>query len=130
LGSQFYSLPIDIWSTGCIIAELVTRKPLFPGDSEIDELFSVFKMLGTPTEETFPGVSQLPAFSSSFPKWHGKSMAEILPGADSLAIDLIEQMLKYDPGSRISAKAALDHPYFDDLPPEIKAKCRPVEIGP
>lgn len=128
LGSQLYSLPIDIWSTGCIIAEMITKKPLFPGDSEIDELFSIFKILGTPTEADFPGVTQLPAYSSTFPKWQAKKLEDILPNADPLAIDLIKKMLVYDPAKRISAKAALDHPYFASLSSELKAKCRPVEI--
>lgn len=127
-GSQLYSLPVDIWSTGCIIAEMITKKPLFPGDSEIDELFSIFKILGTPTEENFPGVSQFPAYSSTFPKWHENKLEEILKGADPLAIDLISKMLVYDPAKRISAKAALDHPYFDSLSQELKDKCRPAEI--
>lgn len=130
LGSQYYSLPIDIWSTGCIIAEMITRKPLFPGDSEIDELFKIFQILGTPTEENFPEVTKMPAYSSTFPKFHRKDLSEVIPDADPLCLDLIEQMLRYDPANRISAKAALDHPYFDDLSPEIKHKCRPVEIDP
>lgn len=130
LGSKFYSLPVDIWSTGAIVAEMISRKPLFPGDSEIDELFSIFKILGTPTEETWPGVTELPSYSSTFPKFRKRNLADILPGADPLAIDLIEKMLIYDPAKRISAKDALDHPYFADLNPEIKAKCRPVEIEP
>ena len=107
---------------------MITKKPLFPGDSEIDELFSIFKILGTPTEENFPGVSQFPAYSSTFPKWHENKLEEILKGADPLAIDLISKMLVYDPAKRISAKAALDHPYFDSLSQELKDKCRPAEI--
>jgi serine/threonine protein kinase len=130
LGSKFYSIAIDIWSTGCIIAEMMMRKPLFPGDSEIDELFSIFRVLGTPNEESFPGVTQLPAFSDTFPKWEPKNLAHVIKAADPVAIDLLSQMLCYDPARRISAKAALDHPYFKDLAPEVKAKCRPVEIEP
>lgn len=130
LGSQLYSLPVDIWSTGCIIAEMITKKPLFPGDSEIDELYSIFKILGTPTDEDFPGISQLPAYSPKFPQWHAKNLADILPDADPLAVDLISKMLVYDPAKRISAKAALDHPYFNSLSKELKEKCRPVEIDP
>jgi serine/threonine protein kinase len=128
LGSKLYSVPIDIWSTGCIIAEMMTKKALFPGDSEVDELFSIFRVLGTPTEETFPGVTQLPAFSTTFPKWRPKNLADLLHGISPAGVDLIQKMLQYDPAARISAKAALDHPYFDDLAPEMKAKCRPVEI--
>jgi serine/threonine protein kinase len=128
LGSKFYSIPIDVWSTGCIIVEMMTRRHLFPGDSEIDELFSIFRVLGTPTEETFPGVTQLPAFSDTFPKWAGKNLADILVGIEPAGVVLIRQMLRYDPATRISAKAALGHPYFNDLSPEMKAKCRPIEI--
>jgi serine/threonine protein kinase len=130
LGSKLYSVSIDVWSTGCIIAEMMTKKPLFPGDSEVDELFSIFRVLGTPTEEVFPGVTQLPAFSATFPKWRPKKLPDVLHGVEQAGVDLVQQMLKYDPATRISSKAALDHPYFDDLPPEVKAKCRPVEIEP
>ena len=129
LGSKLYSLPVDIWSTGCIIAEMITKKPLFPGDSEIDELYTIFKILGTPTEETFPGCTSLPDFSEKFPHWKGRNLVDLFPpDTDPLAIDLISRMLAYDPAKRISAKAALNHPYFNTLQPELKAQCRPVEI--
>jgi serine/threonine protein kinase len=62
LGSKHYATPVDIWSVGCIFAEMVNGRPLFPGDSEIDELFRVFRYLGTPNEEVWPGVSNLPDF--------------------------------------------------------------------
>lgn len=130
LGSKFYSLPVDIWSTGAIIAEMITKRPLFPGDSEIDQLFSIFKILGTPTEETWPGVTELPTYSSTFPKFRRRNLKDVLPGADPLAIDLIEKMLAYDPAQRISAKDALDHPWFDTLSPDVKKACRPTEIDP
>lgn len=112
LGSKLYSLPVDVWSIGCIIAELITKKPLFPGDSEIDELFAIFKVLGTPTEEVWPGVSQLPAFSSTFPDWDKKDMASVLDNAEPLAVNLVESMLKYDPASRISAKSCFESSLF------------------
>jgi len=128
LGSKFYSLPVDIWSTGAIIAEMVSKKPLFPGDSEIDELYRIFRVLGTPTEETWKGVSDLPTYSTSFPNFRKKKLSEIIGSTDPLLIDLIEKMLVYDPAGRISAKDALDHPYFDDLTQDVKLKCRPKEI--
>ena len=62
LGSPKYSCPIDIWSIGTIFAEMVNRRPLFQGDSEIDQLFRIFRVLRTPTEELWPGVTQLPDF--------------------------------------------------------------------
>eukprot|EP01018_Ginkgo_biloba_P020448 Gb_39785 [translate_table: standard] len=72
LGSRHYSTPVDVWSVGCIFAEMVNQRPLFPGDSEIDELFKIFRVLGTPNEETWPGVTSLPDFKSAFPKWPAK----------------------------------------------------------
>ena len=66
LGSQKYSCPIDIWSLGTIFAEMINKKPLFQGDSEIDQLFRIFRVLTTPTEETWPGVTSLPDFKVSF----------------------------------------------------------------
>lgn len=57
LGSTEYSTPIDIWSIGCIFAEMVTKRPLFTGDSEVDQLYRIFRVLGTPNEEIWPGVT-------------------------------------------------------------------------
>jgi len=62
LGQSKYANPIDIWSLGCITAEMATAQALFPGDSEIDTIFKMFRVLGTPTEEVWPGVSQLRDF--------------------------------------------------------------------
>lgn len=67
LGARQYACPVDIWSIGCIFAEMVTRRPLFPGDSEIDELFRIFRVCGTPNEELWPGVSQLPDYKVGAP---------------------------------------------------------------
>ncbi|MQM05164.1 hypothetical protein Taro_037974 [Colocasia esculenta] len=72
LGSRHYSTPVDVWSVGCIFAEMVNQRPLFPGDSEIDELFKIFRIMGTPNEETWPGVTSLPDFKTAFPKWPAK----------------------------------------------------------
>ncbi|XP_076791551.1 cyclin-dependent kinase 3 isoform X2 [Arvicanthis niloticus] len=112
LGSKFYSTAVDIWSIGCIFAEMVTGKALFPGDSEIDQLFRIFRTLGTPSEAMWPGVSQLPDYQSSFPKWNRKGLEEIVPSLGPEGKDLLLQLLRYDPSQRISAKTALAHPYF------------------
>ncbi|KAF3776706.1 Cell division control protein [Nymphaea thermarum] len=115
LGSHHYSTPVDVWSVGCIFAEMVNRRPLFPGDSEIDELFKIFRVLGTPTEETWPGVSSLPDYKSSFPKWAPKDMATLVPGLDPVGLDLLKKMLCLEPSKRITARSALEHEYFQDL---------------
>lgn len=64
LGSQVYSLPVDLWSIGCVVAEMATGSALFPGDSEIDTIFKIFQRLGTPSEDTWPGIHELPYFKS------------------------------------------------------------------
>jgi serine/threonine protein kinase len=116
LGSRNYSTPVDIWAIGCIFAEMVMKRPLFPGDSEIDELFRIFRTLGTPSEIIWPGVSKLPDYShANFPQWSPQPLNKVVPLMDPLALDLLERMLRYEPSKRISAKEALDHPYFQDL---------------
>jgi serine/threonine protein kinase len=64
LGSKHYSTAVDMWSLGCIFAEMVNRHPLFPGDSEIDEIFRIFRILGTPNEEIWPGGNLNLSYSS------------------------------------------------------------------
>ncbi|KAG0586055.1 hypothetical protein M758_2G104400 [Ceratodon purpureus] len=115
LGSCHYSTPVDVWSVGCIFAEMVTQRPLFPGDSEIDELFRIFRLLGTPTEETWPGVTSLPDFKSAFPKWPAKNVGSVVPGLEPLGIDLLAKMLILEPSRRITARTALEHEYFKDV---------------
>jgi len=115
LGSRHYSTSIDMWSVGCIFAEMVMQgAPLFPGDSEIDQIFKIFRILGTPNEENWPGVSQLPDYKDTFPQWSEQDLRRILPQLDDAALDMLRQTLTYDTAKRISAKRALVHPYFDD----------------
>ena len=118
LGAKQYSCHVDIWSIGTIVPEMVTGHPLFPGDSEIDEIFKIFRLLGTPNEMLWQGVSQLPDFKTNFPKWQPKAMREAVPQKDRLndaGIDLVQQMLAYTPNARITAKDALEHHYFNGL---------------
>lgn len=114
LGSRNYSTPVDIWSIGCIFAEMLTGNALFPGDSEIDQLFRIFRVLGTPTEQVWPGVTSLPDYQDSLPVWHPKNLADVIR-ADPIALDLLSRMLVYDPSVRITAKDALNHPYFANI---------------
>ncbi|XP_020237774.1 cyclin-dependent kinase B1-1 [Cajanus cajan] len=114
LGATHYSTGVDIWSVGCIFAEMVRRQPLFPGDSEFQQLINIFKMLGTPTEEQWPGVTSLRDWHV-YPRWEPQSLARNVPTLGPDGLDLLSKMLRYNPSERISAKAALDHPYFDSL---------------
>ena len=80
LGDKIYSTAVDVWSLGCIFAEMLTKKPLFPGDSEIDQLFRIFRLLGTPDDSMWPGVTQLQDFNTSFPHWDEPvNFCDILP---------------------------------------------------
>jgi len=95
---------------------MVTKQALFPGDSEIDQLFRIFRTLGTPTESTWKGVSKLPEYQSTFPQHPSQPFTKVIPQLDNVGLDLLERMLQYDPAKRISAKQALQHPFFNDLP--------------
>ncbi|KIV99351.1 cyclin-dependent kinase 1 [Verruconis gallopava] len=114
LGGRQYSTGVDMWSIGCIFAEMCTRKPLFPGDSEIDEIFKIFRILGTPTEDEWPGVTTFPDFKPSFPKWTRNYNTPLVSGLDENGLDLLDGLLVYDPAGRISAKQAILHPYFSE----------------
>lgn len=115
LGSRFYSTSVDVWSIGCIFAEMLTLKALFAGDSEIDQLFRIFRTLGTPDESSWPGVTNLPDYKATFPRWEPQSLANIINGLDPDGEDLILQLLVTDPEARVPAKRALSHRYFRDV---------------
>uniref|UniRef100_A0A8C3HFL0 Cyclin-dependent kinase 2 n=1 Tax=Chrysemys picta bellii TaxID=8478 RepID=A0A8C3HFL0_CHRPI len=115
LGCKYYSTAVDIWSLGCIFAEMITRRALFPGDSEIDQLFRIFRTLGTPDEAVWPGVTSMPDYKPSFPKWARQDFSKVVPPLDEEGRKLLAQMLHYDPNKRISAKSALNHPFFRDV---------------
>ncbi|KAG8926287.1 Cyclin-dependent kinase catalytic subunit [Tulasnella sp. 418] len=90
LGARNYSTSIDMWSVGCIMAEMLMRGvPLFPGDSEIDQIFKIFRIMGTPNEDIWPGVSQLPDYKPTFPQWSPQPLSKVIEGIDDVACDLI-----------------------------------------
>ncbi|KNC80954.1 CMGC/CDK protein kinase, partial [Sphaeroforma arctica JP610] len=123
LGSRRYSTSIDIWSAGCIFAEMVQGgRPLFPGLAAPDQLLRIFKFLGTPTEEIWYGVTELPEWSKyEFPMYAAQPLSSAVNNLDMSGLDLLKSMLVYMPDFRISAEDALRHRYFKDLPAHIRA---------
>ena len=115
LGQKEYSTPVDIWSLGLIFFEMAHRKPLFAGDCEIDQIFKIFQMYGTPNEKTWPGITKLPEYKLTFPQFHERGLAVYNEYIDDVGLDLLGKMIQLDPAKRISAKRALEHPFFDDL---------------
>lgn len=125
LGTKEYSTAIDMWSVGCIFAEILTKKPLFPGKGELDQLGLIFRTLGTPNEEIWPGFNELPQTSAWKFKKHPNILRTKFPALPHLAsgpyltdtgLDLMQKMLTYDPKKRITATEALQHPYFKESP--------------
>ncbi|OZJ03112.1 Cyclin-dependent kinase 5 [Bifiguratus adelaidae] len=107
MGSRQYSTSIDLWSAGCIFAEMASGRPLFPGSSISDQLQRIFKILGTPTEDTWP--------KRDYEMYKRIPLESVLPKLDPLGIDMLSRLLEYPPEKRISAENALSHPYFEDL---------------
>ncbi|EFB17071.1 hypothetical protein PANDA_006682, partial [Ailuropoda melanoleuca] len=116
LGSTEYSTPIDMWGVGCIHYEMATGRPLFPGSTVKEELHLIFRLLGTPTEETWPGVMALSEFRAyNFPRYLPQPLISHAPRLDTDGIHLLTNLLLYESKSRMAAEAALNHPYFRSL---------------
>ena len=115
MGSRKYSTPIDMWSAGCIFAEMATGRPLFPGTNVQDQLLRIFKVLGTPTEASWPGVSALPEFNPDTPLYPALPLEAVVPDLEPDGYDLFAKMCAYQPEHRITCEDALAHPFFADV---------------
>ncbi|KAJ3035604.1 Cyclin-dependent kinase 2 [Rhizophlyctis rosea] len=119
LGSKHYSTVVDMWTVGCIFAELCSGRPFFGGDSQIDEIFRIFRrhVAGHPTT---------PRLETKLPNWAPQDLSKLLPNLEPEGIDLLSKLLAYDPANRISARRALAHPYFNVKQPYANMNEFPV----
>jgi len=108
-----YATPVDLWSCGCILAELVLRRPLFPGQYEVDQLGKIFNILGTPSESEWP--SNCSVVREAFPARGPRGLENLFPDMEPQALDLLKKMLVFSPDHRVSASKALLHPYFSEF---------------
>ncbi|XP_024990098.1 cyclin-dependent kinase G-2-like isoform X5 [Cynara cardunculus var. scolymus] len=124
LGAKEYSTAIDMWSLGCIMAELLSKQPLFNGKTEFDQLDKIFKTLGTPNETIWPGYSKLPGVKVNFVKHQYNLLRRKFPATSftgspvlsDAGFDLLNKLITYDPKKRITAEEALNHEWFREVP--------------
>lgn len=114
LQDRAYGPPVDVWAAGCIMCELISTRPLFPGSNELDQLFRIICVLGAPTEKTWPeGCAMARKLRYTFPNPAQTPLKKMLPAhCPPVAFDFIEKLLVYDPKKRLTATQALQHPYF------------------
>ena len=137
---QPYTAAVDMWSLGCILAELLSmqvgncpgyedRKPIFPGgtcyplsgDGEFkygdrfEQLNVIFSVIGTPCDEDLEAIGEANSYVATLKKTPGKTLESIYPDSDPAALDLLKRMLLFNPAKRITAKVALEHPFFQGV---------------
>ena len=117
---------MDIWSVGCIFAEIVNRKALFAGNNEEEQLAKIVRLRGIPSSEEWPGITALPLFGDfehvlkEGEKTKPPQLEELVKGLDREGLDLLDKMLQCNPANRITAKQAMEHPFLADVPDIIK----------
>ncbi|XP_050420866.1 cyclin-dependent kinase 20 isoform X2 [Adelges cooleyi] len=116
-GSIYYNRSIDMWSVGCILAEMYTRTSLFLGDSDMEQIAIVVHYLGTPTDKNWPKRKEMPDYNKlQFIDCNSIPMDSLLPDVDKQLVDLVAKLILYDADKRLNAEEALLHSYFFNEP--------------
>ncbi|KAJ3158109.1 hypothetical protein HDU86_003061 [Geranomyces michiganensis] len=118
LTAGFYSYKMDIWGAGCVLFEIVSRVPLFPGSNELDQLHRIHAVMGTPKKELlrYMAGSKAASVKYNFPPKEGTGIRALIPHVQTECVDLINALLAYNPDERISSRDALRYAYFKDMP--------------
>ena len=121
LGNENYERSVDMWSVGCIFAEMVLGTILFKGFSEKEQVRKIFEILGTPTEKTYPMYMEYSEWKKeTWEVYHPQDLKKFLPTLSDDGLDLLKKLLELDPEKRILSADALQHPFFKDLDEETK----------
>ena len=117
LSPNDYKKPVDIWSIGCILAELLGRQPLFPADNNLDELQKIISVLGSPTESDIEYITdpKIKQFVNRLAKRTKQSFNLMFSNANPVALDLLGKMLTFSPKKRYTVEQCISHPYFEGL---------------
>eukprot|EP01084_Bolivina_argentea_P128809 227605_1 len=122
LGLEAYTMAIDMWAAGCIVAELIRGEPILPGKYETDQLRKICTLFGSPSARIWPDLPLLPGFQKAIangtlaPERRFNSLGSLLPDLPSSGIDLLDGLLTYDPEKRLVAEEAADHAFFQLAP--------------
>ncbi|CAP34907.1 Protein CBG17235, partial [Caenorhabditis briggsae] len=130
LQPKTYSAPVDMWSVGCIMAEFILMDQLFKGCDEPNQVDLIFRMMGTPSEKTWPAINKLRIWQTvNFPVFKpGELRRKFLKAKllDESGFDLLNGLLKLDPSQRLTAAEALEHPWFNEYPECVPNKNLPL----
>jgi serine/threonine protein kinase len=112
-----YTKAMDMWAVGCILAELLKRRPLLAGKNYLHQISLIFKLLGTPTDEDIESIQNVHAklFIKKLPKFNPVDIGLLFKGCNPVATDLVTKLLKFNPNDRLTVDEALNHPFFADI---------------